>query len=125
MAIYKDLNLTLKKHPGTGDILKLNDVDAVKQSIKTILFSAPFDSPFDPNFGGSVRNFLFELATPSLYAVAKRQIKLALEGYEPRLMLEELYVGDAADGAALNVGIRFFVTGNAAVQTANYSVRRI
>ena len=121
---FKDLSLTFKAHPGTGDALKTIDVDAVKASMLTILFSSAYDSPFDPNFGANLKGLLFELIGPGSIALAKKQIMLMLSEYEPRVILQDLYVGD--DGAhSVNIGILFYVIGNPVVQTLSYSLSRI
>ena len=124
MATFTDIDLTLKPHPGTGDILKKTDVNAVKQSIKNILFAAPYDVPFDFHYGANLRNMLFELSSPSLFAVTKRQILIMLTDYEPRAIIEELYVAESPDTNGVNIGIRFYVVGNPEKQTISYTLTR-
>jgi len=124
MSIYSDLSLTLGKHPGTYDVLKNTDVSAVKESIKNILLSGPFDSPFDPNFGGSLRRLLFEQATPSIISVTKRQMIISISTYEPRAIIEDLYIGENLDNG-VNVGILFTVIGNPEQQKLNFILERV
>jgi len=124
MSTYRDFDLSFQPHPGTADCLKRTDVAAVKASLKTIIFGVPFDSPFNPTFGANIRKMLFELASPALFAVTQRTIILALNEYEPRATIEEVYVADTDDGASLNIGILFYVVGNPVKQTLNYSLER-
>lgn len=123
MTTYSDLSLSLAMHPGTKDILKRVDVDAVKSSLKNILFMSPFERPFDPIGGANLRALLFEPLTPSTAAVAKRNIMLAIEQLEPRAVVEDLYVGDDGNNA-LNIGILFHVVGNQKQQTLNMVIER-
>lgn len=122
-ATYKDLNLTFEPHPGTKDCIKLNDVDAVKASLKNIIFSGPFDSPFNPSYGASFRRILFELSSPSLFALAKRQLIIMITEYEPRCVIEDIYLNDNNE-YTLDLGILFHVVGNPLAQTLNYTLER-
>ena len=121
--IYKDLSLTLAKHPGSGDILKKTNVDAVKESMRTIIFGKPFDIPFTPNSGGNLRGLLFEMLTPSTLAAAKRNILLSLSEFEPRAVIEDLYIGESSEHG-INVGVLFHVQGTVASQTLNFTLKR-
>lgn len=125
MSTYRDFDLTFKPHPGTGDCLKKTDVNAVKASLKNILFGGPFDVPFNPTYGGSIRNMLFELSSPALFAMTKRKILLAISEFEPRAEIEDLYVNDNSDNNALDIGVLFYVKGNPQKQTLNYSLTRV
>lgn len=121
--IYKDLSLTLTRHPGSGDVMKKTNVDAVKESMKRIIFGKPFDIPFQPNSGANIRALLFEMLTPSTFAAAKRNILLSLSEFEPRAVIEDLYIGESSDNG-INVGILFHVQGTTASQTLNFTLKK-
>jgi phage baseplate assembly protein W len=125
MVTYSDISLNLQSHPATFDIAKKLDVDAVKASMKYILMASPFDSPFDPNFGGNFKHMLFELITQSTIAVIKKKIMYALFEYEPRVVIEDLYVGEDVTGNGIDIGILFHVIGNPDKQTLNFSMERV
>lgn len=124
MSTFRDLDLTLAAHPGTKDIMKKVDVDAVKASMKNVLLSGPFDSPFDPNYGANIRGLLMESLSPSTAAVAKRRIILALNEYEPRAVIEDFYIAENGDNG-LDLGLLFHVEGNPQQQTLNFAIERI
>jgi len=124
-STYRDLSLTCKAHPGTNDVLKTVDVDAVKASILYLLFAGPFDSPFDPNFGANLRGLLFENFGPTSIAITKRKIVLILNEYEPRCSIDDLYIGSSqSDSYGLDIGILFHVVGNPLQQVLNYTLSR-
>jgi len=125
MATYTDISLTFKAHPGTGDMLKKTDVDAVKVSIKNVLLSGPFDSPFDATYGGNISGMLFETLTPSTIALFKRNLLAALNEHEPRVVVEDIYVGQDVDTNELDVGILFYVIGNPSKQTISLTLDRV
>lgn len=60
MATYTDLDLRLKQHPFTKDIVRLEDDFAIKMSIKNIVLTNKKEKRFNSSFGGSIRNYLFE-----------------------------------------------------------------
>ena len=123
MSVYRDLSLTLKSHPGTKDVLKKTDVDAVKESIKTVLFNAPFDIPFRPNCGANLRSLLFEPSSPSTVAVAKRNMMMSISELEPRAVIDDLFIGDAED-YGIHIGVLFHVIGNPQQHSVNFTLER-
>lgn len=123
MSTYRDLDLSLQSHPDTGDCLKKIDVSAVKASLKNIIFGGPYDVPFNPTYGVKIRSMIFELASPALNAVTHRKLMLAIAEFEPRVVIEDIYVGsDVSNG--MNIGILFHVIGNPVQQTLNYTLER-
>lgn len=124
MPTYSDININLEAHPGTGDVLKRLDVDAVKQSMKNIIFGDAFDVPFNPHYGAGLRRLMFENITESTIAVARRKVMLALSEFEPRVVIEDLYIGDDGQNG-LNIGVKFHVIGNPSSHTLNFVMGRI
>lgn len=123
MATYTDLNLSLKKHPSTHDVLKKVDVEAVKGSLKNLLFGQPFDVPFNPHYGSSFKRLLFELISPTTIATTRREILLKIDEYEPRCVVEGLEISSTDN--EVNVELSFYVTGNKQIQHINFVLERI
>ena len=122
MAIYTDLNLSLKMHPGTHDVLSRTDVDAVKASLKDVIFGGAFETPFDPFYGSSLRRMLFELASPSLSATVRRNLILKISEYESRCNIENIQVYSIDN--SLTVELTFYVTGNTVLQSISLILER-
>ena len=121
-AVYSDLNLSFKKHPGTHDVLRRIDVEAVKTSLKTLVMGSPFDSPFDPHYGGGIRAMLFENMTPGSIIVAQRRLQLKIEEYEPRVVLENLEFKQNEN--YLDIEIQYYVVGIATLQKLTLTLER-
>ena len=62
--IYSDLDLDFTRNPVTSDIVKLNDVDSVKRSVKNLIQTNHYERPFHPEIGSDIRGLLFENMTP-------------------------------------------------------------
>ena len=58
--IFKDISLSFARHPITGDIAKLSDVDAVKRSVRNLINTNFYERPFHPEIGSDIRATLFE-----------------------------------------------------------------
>ena len=95
MATYSDLNLSFKKHPGTKDILIKTDLEVIKDSLRNILLSSPYDVPFDPNFGSALRPLLFEPLTPPLHALVKRNVIMSIGAFDNRIIVASLDVSSS------------------------------
>ena len=71
---YSDFDFPFKKHPTTGDVPIKRDVEAVKQSVRNILLTRRGEKFFDPDFGGSLTEFLFENFDPIVKAEMEMRI---------------------------------------------------
>ena len=58
---FKDINLSFKRHPVTNDLVVIKNEDAIKQSVKNIIFTILGEKPFLPLFGSKLNSSLFEL----------------------------------------------------------------
>jgi phage baseplate assembly protein W len=83
--IYSDLDIFFRKHPITGDVVRKTDTDAIKRSVRNIVLTNKFERPFKPNFGGSIRNLLFELNTDRQLNRMKITLAKEIETLEPRV----------------------------------------
>jgi phage baseplate assembly protein W len=83
--IYSDLDIFFRKHPITGDVVRKTDTDAIKRSVRNIVLTNKFERPFKPNFGGSIRNLLFELNTDRQINRMKITLAKEIEILEPRV----------------------------------------
>ena len=84
-SAYSDLDLLFQKHPQTGDVVVRTDAEAVKRSVKNIILTNHYERPFKPNFGGSIRELLFELTTARKIRKVKERLKSMPETFEPRI----------------------------------------
>jgi phage baseplate assembly protein W len=72
-----------------GDIKMVEDEDAIKQSIYTILTSNLGDKNMEYYFGANIESLLFENANPIQFIQADiaNRIKAAIEKYEPNVVI--------------------------------------
>ena len=78
---FKDINLSFKRHPVTNDVVTIRDEDAIKRSVRNIIFTILGEKPFEPEFGSIINEALFELNTDLNEIRISDEIKNSLENY--------------------------------------------
>ena len=106
---YVDLNLDFARHPVTNDIVKIEDVEAVKRSVRNLVNTQFYERPFHPELGCGVRDLLFEQYTPMTGIFIRRKIEEVLNNYEPRARISSIQVNEQEDRNAIDVVINFYV----------------
>ena len=91
---YSDFDFVFQKHPTTRDVPIKRDVEAVKQSVRNILLTRRGEKFFDPDFGGSLTEFLFENFDPIVKAEMEMRIINTLRNYEPRVKVLNVEIED-------------------------------
>ena len=108
---FKDINLSFKRHPVTNDVLTVSDEDAIKKSVKNIVFTILGEKPFDPNFGSVINDSLFELDTSLNQVRISDEITQSLLSYEPRISNVEVTASIYPDSNELNCTVQYDITG--------------
>jgi phage baseplate assembly protein W len=110
-SFYKDLDLDFTRNVVTNDVVKIEDVNAVKRSVRNLVQTNFYERPFHPELGCGVRELLFENFTPLTRIFLQRKIEEVITNYEPRASLEQVAVDDDQDKNRLVVDIYFYVQG--------------
>mgnify|MGYP001476449525 FL=1 len=108
---FKDINLSFKRHPVTNDVMTIRDEDAIKRSVRNIIFTILGEKPFIPNFGSVINESLFDLNTSLQEIQIKDEINSSLLNYEPRISNIEVTVTVAPDSNEMNCTIQYDIIG--------------
>ena len=108
---FKDINLSFKRHPVTNDVVTIRNEDAIKRSVKNIIFTILGEKPFEPNFGSVINDSLFELDTTLNQVRISDEITQSLNSYEPRIDNIEVTVQIYADSNELNCTVQYDIVG--------------
>ena len=122
--LYADLPLLFKPHPNTQDLTALNDIDAVKQSIKNLVLTRYTERLFEPQIGTGIAGLLFELADPFTEFAIRDEILRVITEYEPRVNNLEVEVLDQTDRNAYSVNIQFNVIFSDQREETNFYLER-
>ena len=117
---FKDINLSFKRHPVTNDVVTIRDEDAIKRSVKNIIFTILGEKPFEPNFGSVMNQSLFDLNTNLSEIKVSDEIKASLDNYEPRIDNVNVSVSILADSNEMNCTVQYDIVGiSAPTQTVD------
>ena len=108
---FKDINLSFKRHPVTNDVVTITDEDAIKRSVKNIVFTILGEKPFMPQFGSVISESLFELSTNLNEVRITDEIKTSLINYEPRIDNLDVTVSLYPDSNEMNVTVQYDIVG--------------
>ena len=108
---FKDINLSFKRHPVTNDVITIRDEDAIKRSVRNLVFTILGEKPFDPNFGSVISDSLFELDTSLNQIRISDEITQSLLSYEPRISNVEVTASIYPDSNELNCTVQYDITG--------------
>ena len=108
---FKDINLSFKRHPVTNDVLTVSDEDAIKRSVKNIIFTILGEKPFEPDFGSVINQSLFDLNTNLNEIRVSDEIKTSLDNYEPRINNVDVSVSVLPDTNEMNCTVQYDIVG--------------
>ena len=109
--IYSDLDLDFMRNHTTSDLTKLEDVEAVKRSVKNLIQTNHYERPFHPEIGSDIRGLLFENMTPLTALNLERKVIEVLTNFEPRAKITQILADPDIDRNGYRLEIRFYVIG--------------
>ena len=111
---YTDFKVNLDAHPVKKDLVLDKNEDAIKRSIKNLMFTDRYERPFSPRLGAGLKQFLFENIDSFTADNIKNRITETIEFYEPRAILHEVQVDVRPDENGYNAKIVFSTINNPA-----------
>ena len=121
----------------TNDVNTVEDVIAIKRSVKNLVQTNFYERLFHPELGCGVRQLLFENYTPLTAIFLKRKIEEVLVNNEPRISLTSIIInddtfesmnpaiGEDIDSNRLRVDIHFYIVGISLPQIVNVQLQRL
>lgn len=122
--VYKDVDITFNAKPN-GELYTKRDAAAVKQAVKNLILTNHFEKPFEPFFGGNIRALLFELADEDTEDIITEQIIDAIEAYEPRARILDIFVNSRPDNNSVAVTIEFSINNTEEVVVLQTTLSRL
>ena len=122
---FRDIDLDFNRNTVTNDVNVVEDIIAIKRSVRNLVQTNFYERPFHPELGCGVRGLLFENFTPLTMIYMKRKIEETLINYEPRISLTSVSVDDDQDKNRLVVDIHFRIIGVEGPQVVSTFLQRI
>ena len=108
---FKDVSLSFKPHPVTKDITILRNEDAIKRSVRNIVQTIPMERYFNSILGSEVRSLLFGFVDFGTASAIERQIRIAIENFEPRVDNLQVNATPRPDRNEFSINILFDIVG--------------
>jgi len=121
---YSDIDLLFARKI-SGDIFKKVDAAAVKQSVKNIVRTGVLEKPFNPDFGCTLADYLFELADDDLLVPIEEAIRDSITNFEPRVNNVDVTVTPKPDQNDISVTIKFSIANVTETQSINTTIARL
>ena len=87
MSKFRDLRTNLDVHPINGDILILDDENAISTQIKNLIFTDYYERPWDPTLGAGVPQTLFDNVGSDTEYMIESRIRNTINKYVDRAKL--------------------------------------
>ena len=108
---FKDISMSFKFNPLSGDLITLKNENAIARAVRNIVSTTPGEKLVDPDFGSSVSEILFENVDDITAVSIKDEISSSLANYEPRVELIDVKVDPNFDENQFDVLITYRIIG--------------
>ena len=108
---FKALSMSFKFNPLSGDLITLKNENAIARAVRNIVLTSPGEKFFDPDFGSSIGEILFENVDEITAVSIQDEIKSCLGNYEPRVELIDVFVDPNFDENQFDVTITYRIVG--------------
>ena len=106
--VYSDLSYNPQLN-NLGDLSNVNNLDAIKQAVKTIVLTPIGTKLFDPDFGSEALSTLFELSDDTTASDLESNISNALKKYETRITVNFVKVNILPNSNAMTIEISYLI----------------
>ena len=108
---FKDLSMSFKFNPLSGDLISLKNENAIARAVRNIVSTTPGEKFFNPEFGSSIGEILFENVDDITAVSIQDEIRNCLGNYEPRVELIDVFVDPNFDENQFDVTITYRIIG--------------
>ena len=122
---YSDLDLDFLAHPATKDVVVKTGDDAIKRSIRNLIFTNFYERPFRSFIGSGVRQMLFENATPLTANYLSEMIRNVINNFEPRVSVLNVRVSVDEDRNGFNVELQYVIKNREQPVITNIFLERV
>jgi phage baseplate assembly protein W len=119
---YKDLPLDFTPHPVTGDVRPITNDVAVRRALSNLINTTKGSRPFLPDYGSSVKNYLFSRNGAFTLYELKNSLKRDIEKYEQRISLRDIKIDYSDDG--FDIKLEYVIKNAAGIASLQTTVKR-
>jgi phage baseplate assembly protein W len=119
---YKDLPLDFTPHPVTGDVRPITNEVAVRRSLSNLINTTKGSRPFMPDYGSSVKNYLFSRNGAFTLYELKNSLRRDIEKYEKRISLRDIKIDYSDDG--FDIKLEYVIKNASGIANLQTTVKR-
>lgn len=117
---FKDISLSLAKHPLTGDVISRTGADAISDSVRNLLLTNKDELPFeDSSIGGGISSLLFTNIGMASLVVLEVQAQKMLIDFEPRIVSPSVRITKSS-AYTVNVSVTYTIISTGETQTVEF-----
>lgn len=121
-----DLDLNFTRNPITSDVSMVTQNNAVKRSLRNLVFFNFLEKPFNPAIDVGLRSLLFELNDPFAQLDIEESLRDIIKRYEPRVDVKQIKFNENnIDRNAMDMTIYFSVSGQDNIDTTSVTIKRV
>ena len=121
-----DLDLNFTRNPITSDVSLLIQNNAVKRSLKNLVFFNFLEKPFNPSINIGLRGLLFESNDPFFQLDIQEKLRDIIRNYEPRVDVKQIkFDENNFDRNAMDLTIYFSVSGQDNIDATTVTIKRV
>ncbi len=95
--------------------------DQINSNLSVFFYTNPGERPLNPDYGGGLKNILFDQLTDNTYEVVKKIVKDSLSTHFPEVSLKKLEIFGDPDGLTLKVIMSYTVFNDNDTLELNFS----
>ena len=124
-TIFSDFITDFTPHPITGDIVRVTNTNAVKQSLKSLILTNLGERLFQPFVGSNISKALFEFNDTTTAQDIEFHIRQTITNNEPRVSIQMLTVNYDTTRDTVFITMTFFIINNLDLQTIDLFIKRV
>ena len=104
-----------------GALALVQGDDDIREAIEIVLGTAPGERPMRPEFGCGIHDFVFESIDPYTIGRLEREVRAALDRWEPRIEIADIDIDTEGTGRGeLLIDITYVIRATNAVNNLVY-----
>jgi phage baseplate assembly protein W len=123
---YADIPLNMDRNLVTGQLARLTNDDAVKQSMVTLALTSPKERFYQPWIGCRIQESLFGLIDdPTVISDIRDSLQRCYDTNEPRVNIENVTINEDIEKNGYNVSVTFSSINIQQIETVDIFVSRV
>ena len=123
--LFSDIPINLDISPVTGNLSRLLNEEAIKQSIRNLILTAPGERLFDSNIGSGIYKLLFEPFDELTSFALQTEITNTIKNYEPRANLLNVKLNPSDADQTYYVNILFSIINSQRTAQLDISLSKV